>query len=251
MSEAGHAAATTAAQFEAIHTSEFVKRSLPAGCRRVLEVGCGAGDLAVLLAHEGFEVVALDVDPGMVALAQDLGVDARVAQWPESLDEQFDAVLFTRSLHHIHPLPESVAAAVGCLAPGGCVVVEDFAVEAVDQRTLAWFTGAIRLLRQSGLLPGDGELLENLLRTDGALAAWQEHHDHDLHRAALMEAELRGALAEVTVEAAPYLFRYLGGALANAPGRDALVRALAEQEAKLIADGAIVALGWRLRGTAG
>ena len=53
------------------------------------------------------------------------------------------------------------------------------------------------------------------------------------------------------MEAAPYLFRYLGGALANAPGRDALVQALAEQEAKLIADGAIVALGWRLRVTAG
>ena len=66
-----------------------------------------------------------------------------------------------------------------------------------------------------------------------------------------MEAELRRALTEVTIEAAPYMFRYLGGALANAPGRDALVRALAEQEAKLIADGAIAALGWRLRGSVG
>jgi SAM-dependent methyltransferase len=251
MSEAGRAAVTTAPPFEAIHTSEFVKRSLPAGCRRILEVGCGAGDLAAQLAREGYEIVALDVDPGMVALARDLGVDAHVAQWPESLDEQFDAVLFTRSLHHIHPLRESVAAAVACLAPQGRVVVEDFAIEAADQRTIAWFTGAIRLLRQSGLLPGYNELLETLLITDGSLAAWQAHHDHDLHRAAAMEAELRRALTEVTIEAAPYLFRYLGRALANAPGRDALVRALAEQEAKLIADGAIAALGWRLRGAAG
>jgi 2-polyprenyl-3-methyl-5-hydroxy-6-metoxy-1,4-benzoquinol methylase len=43
----------TATPFEAIHTWDFVKRSLPAGCRRILEIGCGAGDLATWFAHEG------------------------------------------------------------------------------------------------------------------------------------------------------------------------------------------------------
>lgn len=236
------------APFETVYTYEFVKRSVRPACRRVLEVGAGTGELAARLMVDGLEVVALDIDPGMVALAQGLGVDARVAQWPESLDEQFEAVLFTRSLHHIHPLAESVEAAVACLAPGGRVVAEDFAFEAVDQRTLVWFTGAIRLLRESGLLPGYNELLNDLLATDGSLAAWEKYHDHDLHRAAAMEAELRSALTDVTIEAAPYLFRYLGAAMANAPRRDDLVRALAEQESKLIADGAITALGWRLVG---
>ena len=191
----------------------------------------------------------LDIEPGAVEAARERGVDARVAQWPESPDERFDAVLFTRSLHHINPLDDSVGAAVACLTPRGCVVVEDFAFEAVDRRTIAWFTGAIKLLRESGLLPGDHELLNDLLATDGSLAAWEKHHDHDLHHAAAMEAELRRALTDVTIETAPYLFRYLGAAMANAPGRDGLVRALAEQESKLIADGAITALGWRLRGT--
>jgi SAM-dependent methyltransferase len=227
-----------------------VQRSLPADCRRVLEVGAGTGELAARLMGDGLDVVALDVDPGMVAIAQDLGVDARVARWPISLDEQFDVVLFTRSLHHIHPLAESVVAAA-CLAPRGRVVVEDFAFEAVDRRTLAWFTGAIRLLRESGLLPGDNELLNDLLETDGSPAAWEKYHDHDLHRAAAMEAELRRVLTDVTIGTAPYMFRYLGAAMANAPERDALVRALAEQETKLIADGAITALGWRLCGTVG
>jgi hypothetical protein len=64
-----------------------------------------------------------------------------------------------------------------------------------------------------------------------------------------MEAELRRALADVTIETVPYLFRYLSAAMAKPPERDGLVRALAEQEGKLIADGAITALGWRLRGT--
>ena len=240
----------TEPSFETIFTLDYVRRSLPVGCRHVLEIGAGVGDLAAVLMSKGFQVVALDSDPGVVAVACERGVDARVVRWPEALDEQFDAVLFTRSLHHIHPLDESVAAAVACLPPDGRVVVEDFAFEAVDRRTIAWFTDAIRLLRESGLLPDSNELLNDLLATDDSPAAWEKHHDHDLHRAAAMEAELRRALTDVTIEAVPYLFRYLGAAMANAPERDALVRAMAEQESKLIAAGAVTALGWRLCGRA-
>jgi SAM-dependent methyltransferase len=239
------------APFETTFTREYIRRSLPARRQRVLEVGAGDGELAALLMRDGYQVVALDIDPDAVAAARERGVDARVAQWPESLDEQFEAVLFTRSLHHIHPLDESVAAAVACLAPGGRVVVEDFAVEAADERTLAWFTGSVRLLRASGLLPGQQELLNDLLESDGSVATWQRHHDHDLHRVPAMEGELRRLLTDVTIEEAPYFFRYLGAAMANAPERNDLVRSFAEQEGRLIADGAITALGWRLRGTAG
>ncbi len=237
--------------FETLFTHDYVQRSLPADCRRVLEIGAGTGELGARLMRGGLEVVALDIDPDAVAVARDRGVDARVVQWPEVLGERFDAVLFTRSLHHIHPLAESVNAAIACLAPRGRVVIEDFAFEAVDRRTLAWFTGAVRLLRESGLLPGYNKLLEDLLATEGSLAAWEKYHDHDLHRAAAMEAELKRALTDVTIATAPYMFRYLGAAMANAPERDALVRALAEQETKLIADGAVTALGWRLCGTVG
>src|SRR5262249_33993499 len=147
-----------------------------------------------------------------------------------------EAVLFTRSLHHMHALAECVDAAIACLTPGGRVAIEDFAFEAVDRRTLAWFAGEVRPLRERGLLLGDSELLNDLLATDGSPAAWEKHHDHDLHRAVAMEAALRGALTDVTVETSPYLFRYAGAAMANAPERNAVMRALAERESKLIAD---------------
>jgi 2-polyprenyl-3-methyl-5-hydroxy-6-metoxy-1,4-benzoquinol methylase len=37
---------------------------------RVLEVGCGPGHLTVRLAHHGFDVTGLDLDPAMIARAQ-------------------------------------------------------------------------------------------------------------------------------------------------------------------------------------
>src|SRR5215470_2674561 len=237
------------ARCETTFTHDFVRRSLPANCRRILEVGGGDGDLAALLAADGFACVLLDSDAAAVAAARDRGIDARVVQWPEALDEQFEAVLFTRSLHHIHPLAESVMAAVTCLKPGGRVIVEDFAVEAVDRRTLAWFTGAIRSLRESGRLPGHSELLNDLLASDDLPATWHGHHDHDLHPVDAMEVALRAAFRDVTVESAPYFFRYLGAAVAGAPDSAARVRELADQESALIASGAITPLGWRLRGT--
>ena len=47
--------------------------------RRVLEVGCGWGELAAHVAAEtGAEIVAVDVSPRMVELARERGVDARV-----------------------------------------------------------------------------------------------------------------------------------------------------------------------------
>jgi SAM-dependent methyltransferase len=50
-----------------------------AGPRRVLEVGCGRGELAERLLRHGFDVVAVDLSERMVELTAARGVDARVA----------------------------------------------------------------------------------------------------------------------------------------------------------------------------
>ncbi len=43
----------------------FVTEQLPSAPARVLEVGCGRGDLARAIAESGYEVVAIDPDaPG-------------------------------------------------------------------------------------------------------------------------------------------------------------------------------------------
>ena len=49
-------------KFETKVTYEFVQQELPVRARRVLEVGCGSGELAARLLQDGLSVVAIDSD---------------------------------------------------------------------------------------------------------------------------------------------------------------------------------------------
>ncbi len=61
-------------KFETQFTWDFIKRSLPAGARRVLEIGCGSGELAASLLQDGVSLIAIDTDPDLIAAARGLGV---------------------------------------------------------------------------------------------------------------------------------------------------------------------------------
>jgi 2-polyprenyl-6-hydroxyphenyl methylase/3-demethylubiquinone-9 3-methyltransferase len=97
----------------------------------VLDVGCGAGLLSEALAREGADVVALDLAPELIEVAQlhllethqeELGIDYRV-QSVESLAAEmvahFDAITCMEMLEHV-PDPASVIhACANLLKPGG------------------------------------------------------------------------------------------------------------------------------------
>src|SRR5215467_2333443 len=70
-------------KFETKVTYDFIQQELPVHAHRVLEVGCGSGELAARLLHDGVSVVAIDSDRDCVAAARQLGVDARNATWPD------------------------------------------------------------------------------------------------------------------------------------------------------------------------
>ena len=139
-------------RFETRYTYDFVKRFLPLDCRQILEIGCGRGELAARLLKDRYSVVAIDSDQESVAAARRFGVDARVATWPDFDEGHFDAVLFTRSLHHIHPLDKSIRHAADSLVGRGLIIVEDFTYESTDEKTLRWFSSVIRLLEAAELL---------------------------------------------------------------------------------------------------
>jgi len=71
--------------------------------RRVLEVGCGRGELAERLQRHGFGVVAVDQSERMVELTRERGVDARVAD-VQSLPfeaDSFDVATANFMLYHV------------------------------------------------------------------------------------------------------------------------------------------------------
>jgi len=231
-------------QFETRYTYDFVRRFLPRGCRRILEVGCGTGELAARLSKDGYVVIAIDSDRDSVAAARRLGVNAHVATWPDFDQGQFDAVLFTRSLHHIHPPGESVRHAADCLANGGRIIVEDFAYESADEKTLRWFKSAIHLLEAASALVMSDEFLDKVLSKTETLNTWRENHERELHKAVEIDAQLEKMLGRVIRENAAYYFRYVANSI-TATQRDAVLQALAAQEGNLAAYGSITPLGRR------
>ena len=105
---------------------------LPGGDERALDVGTGAGALALALAPFVREVVAVDRVPELLALAREraaaagnvevVEADATALPFP---DGAFDLAGTLRTLHHVHR-PELVVAELARVTrPGGHVLVVD------------------------------------------------------------------------------------------------------------------------------
>jgi SAM-dependent methyltransferase len=84
---------------------------LAARPRRVLEVGCGRGELAERLAAAGLEVVALDQSERMVDLTRARGIDARIGdvQALPFEDGSFDVGVANFMLYHVPELDRGLA----------------------------------------------------------------------------------------------------------------------------------------------
>jgi SAM-dependent methyltransferase len=232
-------------KFETKVTYAFVRQELPVRARRVLEVGCGSGELAARLLQDGLSVVAIDTDRDCVAVARQLGVDARNVAWPDFDGGRFDVVLFTRSLHHIHPLDEAVQRAADALLASGRLIVEDFAYEMADEKTLRWFGDAIGRLDDADLLVKDDDFLNAVRSKTGSLEAWRENHESGLHTATDVFSEIKRTFGAVKQEDAPYYFRYLAGAIVPTADRNKILHDFAAEETALISNETILPLGRR------
>lgn len=98
---------------------------LPRGCRRLLDVGCGAGDNAALLSarEPGCRVHGITqsrAEAGLAALRLERCWVFDIEQpWPGELDgERYDALLFSHVLEHLREPSAVLARFCRLLSPG-------------------------------------------------------------------------------------------------------------------------------------
>ncbi len=142
-------------------------------CRRVLEIGCGTGNLSIRVkrAHPSVEVIGSDPDPLALRRAQrkafglnGIRFERGYAQHLPYADGEFDRVLSSMMLHHLDNDAKTAAAAeiFRVLRPGG-------RLHLVDIGDMTARDGlAARLIRHSRHAAGNlGDAIPRLLRTAG------------------------------------------------------------------------------------
>jgi SAM-dependent methyltransferase len=154
----------------------------PQAGERILDLGCGDGQLTERLAQSGAIVTGADADPRMVEAARSRGLDAHHAMG-ESLpfaDSSFDAVFSNAALHWVRDQDAMMGEVRRVLRPGG-----RFVAEMGGQGNIA----AIRVALMAVLARyghADGEDGVNYFATPEAYAARLGRHGFNVERIELI-----------------------------------------------------------------
>jgi ubiquinone/menaquinone biosynthesis C-methylase UbiE len=119
------------------HYHRFLLRHVPQPWKPALEVGCGSGAFAHLLATRVERVLALDVSPQMIRLAHE-----RLRQYPnitfhladalswEFPSDSFDCIVSIATFHHV-PLEEMLIKMKRALRVNGVLLILDLYQESL------------------------------------------------------------------------------------------------------------------------
>jgi len=192
--------------------ASFALAVLPPPPARVLEVGCGAGDLARALDGAGLKVLAIDPE------GPEGPIFSRTTLEELEQTEPYDAAVARYSLHHIENLNSALDKIASLLLPRGRLVIEEFGWDRFDRGTAEWYG------REQGTSS-----------VDSVLAEWRSEHE-GLHGYEAMRLALDARFSEQLFEWRPYLYRCLE--------RDELEA----NEREAISEGQIQAVGFRYVG---
>ncbi len=223
-------------------TIAFILKHISPKRKRILEVGCGEGDVAVALQNAGANVTAIDTNKKAVNVAIKKGVTAKNIDILTFKAAPFDVILFTRSLHHIHEMRKALEHSYTLLKKGGKLILEEFAVENIDASTAQWYYDTRLLLAMIKLINAPVEVI------DQPLQKWEEDHHHTppLHTGKQMVKEVKRLFKNVTVTRNGYLYRSIAGAMQKNKRGWHLTKNLLEIEERLIKNKLILPNGIRI-----
>lgn len=184
----------------------WVRGRLPAPPARVLEIGCGPlGGFVPMLRPAGYVAVGVDPDAPEGPWYQRAEFGSHAVPWPA------DAVVACTSLHHVAGLGEVLDRVAMALAPGGALVVVEWARERFDVATARWCFARLAADEEE---PGWLHRCHTGWRASGQpwesyLKAWAE--EERLHAGRDILRELRARFDTDHVGYGPYFFAELAG----------------------------------------
>ena len=190
------------------HYHTFLLKHVPQNCENAIEIGCGTGAFARLLANRCNRVVALDLSSEMIRVARARSsefdnlefqvADAMTWDFPQS---HFDFVCSIATLHHLQQR-ELFVKMKDALTPGGVLVVLDLVESSgLAERMLdvigLGVSGGLRLIHNGRLKP-PAEVRK----------AWEQHGKHDSYSTVSQMRILANALLPGAVITRHLLWRY-------------------------------------------
>jgi SAM-dependent methyltransferase len=186
---------------------EFVLGQVGPPPARVLEVGCGEGELAHALARAGHSLTAIDPRAPEGPIFRRVRIEEFTDPGP------FDYVVASLSLHHVEDLGGALDKIAKVLRTGGSLVVVEFAWDRIDEATAEW---ALERLPAASLTEKPSWLGRrcqewarggrggNRARAESYFAEWAS--EEGLHSSLRMRDELGRRFVERFFEWVPYLY---------------------------------------------
>ena len=216
------------------HVEEFVLGLIGDPPARVLEVGCGEGELARALVRAGHCVTAIDPRAPEGPIFR----RARIEEFSDPA--LFDHIVASLALHHVEDLGIALGNIADLLRAGGTLIVIEFAWDRIDGATAQWALEHLPPASPSEKPPWLGRMgaKESHIHGDHAearFAGWAG--EEGLHDSRQVRAELERHFVERHFEWVPYLYPDLDDGVSEA------------EESAAIDAGIINATGFRYVGT--